>query len=203
MPQAVQRSKILWQPGLVPDSARHPPEVGTLASSWGGENNIHLSGLCSPARPLRPRSASFSPHHSPHAYMLFGDFLRYFWLKYNFNKIKNPRYFRGFPLFSLARPEGFEPPAKSLEGSCSVQLSYGRGNMRNQRACKLLREGVIRSLSFFQVPSHACMPPARHPQYDRSYLGDPCSLFRKWSLHLVSRPCPAIPHDRIRNSGPA
>ncbi len=26
----------------------------------------------------------------------------------------------------VVRPEGFEPPTKSLEGSCSVQLSYGR-----------------------------------------------------------------------------
>ena len=26
----------------------------------------------------------------------------------------------------LARPGGFEPPAKSLEGSCSIHLSYER-----------------------------------------------------------------------------
>ena len=26
----------------------------------------------------------------------------------------------------MARPGGVEPPAKSLEGSCSVHLSYGR-----------------------------------------------------------------------------
>lgn len=26
----------------------------------------------------------------------------------------------------VVRPGGFEPPAKSLEGSCSVHLSYGR-----------------------------------------------------------------------------
>lgn len=30
------------------------------------------------------------------------------------------------PLFSLARPEGLEPPTHCLEGSCSVRLSYGR-----------------------------------------------------------------------------
>ena len=27
---------------------------------------------------------------------------------------------------SMARPGGFEPPAKSLEGSCSIHLSYER-----------------------------------------------------------------------------
>ena len=26
----------------------------------------------------------------------------------------------------LARPEGIEPPTTSLEGRCSIQLSYGR-----------------------------------------------------------------------------
>lgn len=26
----------------------------------------------------------------------------------------------------MVRPEGFEPPTKSLEGSCSVHLSYER-----------------------------------------------------------------------------
>ncbi|SCM74159.1 hypothetical protein KL86DES1_21768 [uncultured Desulfovibrio sp.] len=30
------------------------------------------------------------------------------------------------PLILLARPRGIEPLTKSLEGSCSVQLSYGR-----------------------------------------------------------------------------
>jgi hypothetical protein len=28
----------------------------------------------------------------------------------------------------LARPEGLEPPTRCLEGSRSVQLSYGRGS---------------------------------------------------------------------------
>ena len=28
--------------------------------------------------------------------------------------------------FLMARPGGFEPPAKSLEGSCSIHLSYER-----------------------------------------------------------------------------
>lgn len=26
----------------------------------------------------------------------------------------------------MARPEGFEPPTTSLEGRCSIRLSYGR-----------------------------------------------------------------------------
>ncbi len=30
------------------------------------------------------------------------------------------------PLAIVARPAGFEPAAPSLEGSCSIQLSYGR-----------------------------------------------------------------------------
>lgn len=34
-----------------------------------------------------------------------------------------PKYRR---LKFMVRPGGFEPPAKSLEGSCSVHLSYGR-----------------------------------------------------------------------------
>ena len=29
-------------------------------------------------------------------------------------------------LKSVARPGGFEPPTKSLEGSCSIHLSYER-----------------------------------------------------------------------------
>ena len=38
-------------------------------------------------------------------------------------------------LILLARPGGFEPPAKSLEGSCSFQLSYGRVKAKmNSRA---------------------------------------------------------------------
>lgn len=28
--------------------------------------------------------------------------------------------------FLVARPGGFEPPTKSLEGSCSIHLSYER-----------------------------------------------------------------------------
>ena len=30
------------------------------------------------------------------------------------------------PILKLARPAGFEPATSSLEGSCSIQLSYGR-----------------------------------------------------------------------------
>ena len=29
-------------------------------------------------------------------------------------------------VFTMARPGGIEPPTKSLEGSCSIQLSYER-----------------------------------------------------------------------------
>ena len=31
-----------------------------------------------------------------------------------------------FSKTALARPEGVEPPARGLEGRCSIQLSYGR-----------------------------------------------------------------------------
>lgn len=31
-----------------------------------------------------------------------------------------------FPLEKLACPEGIEPPTHSLEGCCSIQLSYGQ-----------------------------------------------------------------------------
>lgn len=36
----------------------------------------------------------------------------------------------------LARPEGIEPSTKSLEGSCSIRLSYGR-NAVLIRSCRL------------------------------------------------------------------
>ena len=36
------------------------------------------------------------------------------------------------------RPKGLEPPAHCLEGSCSIQLSYGR--MRFQPTRGMLRE---------------------------------------------------------------
>ncbi len=43
-----------------------------------------------------------------------------------FRTQKRPRSISGGGVDRLARPGGFEPPAKSLEGSCSVHLSYGR-----------------------------------------------------------------------------
>ena len=41
-------------------------------------------------------------------------------------------------VLSVVRPEGLEPPAHCLEGSCSIQLSYGR--MRFQPTRGMLRE---------------------------------------------------------------
>ena len=35
--------------------------------------------------------------------------------------------------YELARPVGFEPTTSSLEGSCSIQLSYGRVGDRSNR----------------------------------------------------------------------
>ena len=35
------------------------------------------------------------------------------------------------PIAKLARPAGFEPATSSLEGSCSIQLSYGRARAIN------------------------------------------------------------------------
>ena len=38
------------------------------------------------------------------------------------------------------RPGGFEPPTNSLEGCCSIHLSYGRGNdLRNFATLKVCR----------------------------------------------------------------
>ena len=34
------------------------------------------------------------------------------------------------PLKKLATPGGLEPPTNSLEGCCSIQLSYGAGHGR-------------------------------------------------------------------------
>ena len=36
----------------------------------------------------------------------------------------------------LARPAGFEPATSSLEGSCSIQLSYGRAQARSNGNCR-------------------------------------------------------------------
>ncbi len=47
-------------------------------------------------------------------------------VKTRFYNNKRTHDFYRKPLKFMARPGGFEPSAKSLEGSCSVQLSYGR-----------------------------------------------------------------------------
>lgn len=39
---------------------------------------------------------------------------------------KGSQHYHCKPLKFVARPGGFEPPAKSLEGSCSIHLSYER-----------------------------------------------------------------------------
>jgi hypothetical protein len=48
-----------------------------------------------------------------------------------FRRRRIARKLRYFPMSNgrSVRPEGFEPPAGCLEGSCSVRLSYGRPNV--------------------------------------------------------------------------
>ena len=56
------------------------------------------------------------------------------WERCTQNKKASRAYLHNW-LILLARPGGFEPPAKSLEGSCSFQLSYGRVKAKmNSRA---------------------------------------------------------------------
>ena len=43
---------------------------------------------------------------------------------------RSPSEFREAKIWMLARPVGFEPTTSSLEGSCSIQLSYGRVDQR-------------------------------------------------------------------------
>lgn len=58
------------------------------------------------------------------------------WERCTQNKKASRAYLHNW-LILLARPGGFEPPAKSLEGSCSIHLSYGRvtrGNFSSRAA---------------------------------------------------------------------
>ena len=51
---------------------------------------------------------------------MYADWLTY-WLTCDFE--------RSLKSSDLARPAGFEPATRCLEGSCSVRLSYGRSNV--------------------------------------------------------------------------
>jgi hypothetical protein len=61
------------------------------------------------------------------------------------------------------RPGGFEPPTHSLEGCCSIQLSYGR------RACRSNRGAGIRTRDLL-LPKQARYRTAPHPVNDRNKL---------------------------------
>ena len=83
----------------------------------------------------------------------------------NAKENEKPQYYWGFSLFSLARPERFELPAKSLEGSCSVQLSYGRVRARYTRLCiffKIQAAHICRQYRVYDMATHA---PAIHVIY--------------------------------------
>lgn len=54
-------------------------------------------------------------------------------------------------IMELARPEGFEPPTTSLEGKCSIHLSYGRIKIRCESAKSTTFEGQGQSLPSFRV----------------------------------------------------
>ena len=56
----------------------------------------------------------------------------------------------------LARPEGFEPPTRCLEGSRSIHLSYGR--MRGRQG---VRNGKHYSRAALRVKTHSAFPPLR------------------------------------------
>ena len=55
----------------------------------------------------------------------------------------------------LARPAGLEPATPSLEGSCSIQLNYGRALTHAIAAIDRLGNGVKASRVRFEV-CHGC-----------------------------------------------
>ena len=59
----------------------------------------------------------------------------------------------------LARPEGLEPPTTSLEGSCSIQLSYGRA--LDARIAWIARPGNGVTLRGMQQEHGQGVPPER------------------------------------------
>lgn len=98
----------------------------------------------------------------------------------------------------LARPGGFEPPAKSLEGSCSIHLSYGRVtrgdfSSRASAAGQGQRAGNGKGMDRTAAIQEQAIRPAHHR------LTGPLR-------HFHNGPAPGVRAIRLRNptpSGPA
>ena len=54
------------------------------------------------------------------------DFAGPIWYLFIYEKRCRPDVFGHWRIVILACPEGLEPPTPSLEGWCSIQLSYGQ-----------------------------------------------------------------------------
>ena len=82
----------------------------------------------------------------------------------------------------MACPEGLEPPTPSLEGWCSIQLSYGqRGEKAKKRDG---RGGGIRTRDLL-VPNQLRYQAALHPEQARIVLSEAAASFLK--VHGVTR----------------
>jgi hypothetical protein len=66
---------------------------------------------------------------------------------------------------AVACPAGLEPTTPSLEGWCSIQLSYGQSLCR--RVCKPGRGGEIRTPDIL-LPKQARYQAAPHPEKGRT-----------------------------------
>src|SRR5205085_8735745 len=56
------------------------------------------------------------------------------------------------------RPGGFEPPTNSLEGCCSIHLSYGRPNVKLNAAGRFWRRDIPHHYFFLQCAPNCDVP---------------------------------------------